>query len=342
MVKGELTIIIRNNYPLKSYFLDSLCYLKFYVAVIGECMKNIKLGSSDLSLPEIAIGCMRIAELSEKEANHFLNTALELNANFYDHADIYGGGESEILFSKALNISSNNRDKVIIQTKCGIRKGMYDSSKEHILDSVFLSLKRLNTDYLDILLLHRPDALADMEDIADAFNLLKDTGKVKYFGVSNYNPYQIELLKKSCSQPILVNQLQLSITNATMISQGINVNMENDSAIDRDGGILDYCRLKDITIQAWSPLQYGFFKGVFIDCDKYPLLNAELAKLAEKYSVNKSAIALAWILRHPGKIQPITGTTKSVRLKEMLKASDIKLERSEWYSLYTAAGNKLP
>lgn len=305
-------------------------------------MRKIKLGKSTLDVPVIAVGCMRMSALTKTEAEYFIQTALEEGANFFDHADIYGGGKSEEVFGEAIQMNDTLREKVILQSKCGIRKGMFDFSKEHILGSVDGILKRLRTDYLDILLLHRPDALVEPEEVAEAFDILKSTGKVKHFGVSNQNPMQIELLKKYVQQPLVVNQLQLSIANANMISNGINVNMVNDSAINRDGSVLDYCRLHDITIQPWSPFQYGFFEGVFLGNEKFPELNKKIDEIAEKYSVSSTTIALAWILRHPANMQPVTGTMNLTRLKECAKASEIRLTREEWYEIYRAAGNILP
>jgi predicted oxidoreductase len=305
-------------------------------------MKKILLGNSDLQVPVVGLGCMRMDRLSLKEAEQMVHTCLEQGVNFFDHADIYGGGESETRFTQAIHMNDDVREKVILQSKCGIRKGMFDFSKEHILSSVDGILKRLHTDYLDVLLLHRPDALMEPEEVAEALNELEASGKVKHFGVSNQNPMQIELLRKYVKQPFVANQLQLSITNATMISAGINVNMENDSAINRDGGILDYCRLKDITIQPWSPFQYGYFEGVFIGSDKYPELNQKLDEIAEKYQVTSTAIAIAWILRHPAHMQPIVGTMNPSRMIEICKASDVVLTREEWYEIYRAAGNQLP
>lgn len=219
---------------------------------------------------------------------------------------------------------------------------MFDFSKEHILNAVDGSLKRLKTDYLDILLLHRPDALVEPEEVAEAFDALERSGKVRYFGVSNQKPMQIELLKKFVKQPIVTNQLQLSITNATMISNGINVNMENESAVDRDGSILDYCRLHDITIQPWSPFQYGFFEGVFLGNEKFPELNQTIDEIAARYGVSNTTIAIAWLLRHPAKMQPVIGTMNTTRLVDSCKAADIYLTREEWYAIYRAAGNILP
>ncbi|MFC7750730.1 aldo/keto reductase family oxidoreductase, partial [Paenibacillus thermoaerophilus] len=259
-------------------------------------MRTMKLGVSPLEVPVVAVGCMRINSLDKPEAERFIRTALEEGANFFDHADIYGGGACEERFADAIGMNDDIREKIILQSKCGIRKGMFDFSKEHILASVDGILKRLRTDYLDILLLHRPDALVEPEEVAEAFDALESSGKVRYFGVSNQNPMQIELLKKFVKQPIVANQLQLSITNATMISNGINVNMLNESAVNRDGSVLDYCRLHDITIQPWSPFQYGFFEGVFLGNEKFPELNRTIDEIAAKYEVSNTTIALAWIL----------------------------------------------
>ncbi|PKG24232.1 aldo/keto reductase [Niallia nealsonii] len=305
-------------------------------------MRKIRLGSSTLEVPVVAVGCMRINSLEKAEAERFVQTALEEGANFFDHADIYGSGECEEIFADAINMNADIREKIILQSKCGIRKGMFDFSKEYILESVDGILKRLKTDYLDTLLLHRPDALVEPEEVAEAFDILASSGKVKYFGVSNQNPMQIELLKKYVKQPLVANQLQLSITNANMISNGINVNMENESAINRDGSILDYCRLKDITIQPWSPFQYGFFEGVFLGSDKFPELNQKINEIANKYNVSDTTVAIAWLLRHPANMQPVIGTMNINRLKECCQASEITLSREEWYSIYRTAGNILP
>ncbi|WP_274648568.1 aldo/keto reductase [Paenibacillus humicola] len=305
-------------------------------------MRTIKLGVSELEVPVIAVGCMRINSLDKAGAERFVQTSLEQGANFFDHADIYGGGTCEEIFADAIHMNADIRENIILQSKCGIRKGMFDFSKDHILSSVDGILKRLKTDYLDILLLHRPDALVEPDEVAEAFDTLHSSGKVRHFGVSNQNPMQMELLKKSVKQPIVANQLQLSITNATMISSGINVNMENASAVGRDGSVLDYCRLNDITIQPWSPFQFGFFEGVFLDNPKFPELNKKINEVAEKYSVTNTTIAIAWLLRHPAQMQPVTGTMNLERLKDCCKAADIRLTREEWYEIYRAAGNVLP
>lgn len=303
-------------------------------------MYQIELGRSGMQVPSVAVGCMRISNMSEKEVSAFIDTALENDACFFDHADIYGGGKSESVFGNA--VSASMRDKLIIQTKCGIRPDSYDFSYEHIISSVNGSLKRLGTEYIDVLLLHRPDALMEPEEVARAFDELKVSGKVRHFGVSNQNPYQLELLQTYLDMPLCANQLQLSIMHTPMIDAGINVNMYNNSATNRDGGILDYCRLKKITVQPWSPMQYGFFEGCFVDNEKFPELNDVLEKIGNKYAVSKTTIAFAWLLRHPAKMQPVTGTTNLSRLSDCIKATEIKLSHDEWYEIYRAAGNKLP
>lgn len=303
-------------------------------------MYNINFGKSGMKVPAVAVGCMRISDMSEKEVSAFIDTALENGANFFDHADIYGGGKSEEVFGKA--VTPSLRENILIQTKCGIRQGMFDFSYEHIVNSVEGSLRRLGTEYIDVLLLHRPDALMEPEEVAKAFSHLKETGKVRHFGVSNQNPYQMQLLQNSLDMPLCANQLQFSIMHAPMIQSGINVNMYNDSAVNRDGGVLDFCRLNNITIQPWSPMQFGFFKGCFVDNEQFPELNAKLENIANKYGVTKTSVAIAWILRHPAKMQPVTGTTNLQRLKDSFKATEFTLTREEWYEIYRAAGNILP
>lgn len=305
-------------------------------------MKTISIGKGKIEVPEIGLGCMRIPDLKEKEKIRVLiNTAMEQGMNFFDHADIYGGGAAEEMFGEAYEPSM--RHKMILQTKCGIRPGCcYDFSKEYIIKSVEESLKRLCTDYIDILLLHRPDTLMEPEEVAEAFVELEKSGKVRYFGVSNQNPYQIELLNKYCDGKILIDQLQFSIAHCDIIDSGFNVNIHNDAGTVRNGGILEYARLKDLTIQAWSPFQYGMFEGVFLNNEKFPELNQKIDLLAEKYQVSSNAIAVAWILRHPARIQTIVGSTNPRRVADISKASDIRLTREEWYELYLAAGKQLP
>ena len=304
-------------------------------------MYSIDFGKSGMRVPTVAVGCMRISHMTEQEVAAFIHTALENGANFFDHADIYGGGQSETLFGKT--ITPSMRDGLILQTKCGIVPGrMFDFSYEHIMQSVEGSLKRLGTEYIDVLLLHRPDALVEPEEVARAFDELKASGKVRHFGVSNQNPYQMELLRQALTVPLCANQLQFGIMHTPMIQAGINVNMCNEAGVNRDGGVLDYCRLNQITVQPWSPMQYGFFQGCFIDNEQFPQLNQTMDTIAEKYGISKTTLAFAWILRHPAKMQPVTGTTNLTRLTDCLKAADIRLTREEWYAIYQAAGNVLP
>jgi predicted oxidoreductase len=306
-------------------------------------MRTVKLGRSNLDVPAVGIGCMRLNSLDLKQAECFVKSALDMGFSFFDHADIYGDGTCEEIFANAVGMNSTVREKLIIQSKCGIVPGvMYDFSKEHILKSVDGSLKRLKTDYLDVLLLHRPDALVEPDEVADAFDTLYKSGKVRLFGVSNHKPMQIELLKKHLNQDIVANQLQLSITNSQMIRNGLEVNMFTEGSLDRDGSVLDYCRLNDITIQTWSPFQYGFFEGVFLNNDRFQNLNNVINALCEKYCCSNTAIATAWILRHPANMQMISGTTNVDRLKEIFSATDISLTKEEWYKIYLSAGNTLP
>jgi predicted oxidoreductase len=305
-------------------------------------MRNLKLPNNEMNASEISLGCMRISRMTNQEISTLIHTALDEGINFFDHADVYGGGKCEEKFSEALDMNSSLREKMILQTKVGIRQGSFDFSREHILEAVDGSLKRLRTDHLDVVLLHRPDALVEPEEVAEAFTILETSGKVKYFGVSNQNPMQIELLTKFVKQKIYFNQLQLSITNTGMIDAGINVNMQINHSVDRDGSILDYCRLKDIIIQPWSPFQYGFFEGAFLDNPKFPELNQKIDAIAADKGVTNTAIAIAWLLRHPAHMQPILGTTSPQRVKDSCQASGITLTREEWYQIYLAAGNKLP
>lgn len=304
-------------------------------------MKTVLI-NNEVKSSQIALGCMRISKLSVEEVEKLIFASIDSGINFFDHADIYGGGKSEILFGEVLKRNPGLREKMIIQTKCGIRKGYYDSSKEHIINSVNESLRRLNTDYIDILLIHRPDTLMDLDDIAQAFNQLYDEKKVKYFGVSNMNSMQMEMINRCLKHKLIINQLQFSIVHSGIIDSGINVNMKNKFAVDHDGSILEYCRLNNITIQAWSVLQASWEEGTFLDNPSYPELNIKLEELSKKYNVTKSAIAISFILNHPAKIQAIIGTTNIVHLKEITCAYDINLTRQEWYSLYLSSGKLLP
>lgn len=305
-------------------------------------MKYINTFSENALVSQVALGCMRIGEMSDAQADNYISNALEFGYNYFDHADIYGGGKCEEVFGKALARNKGLRDKIFIQTKCGIRSGMYDFSKEHIVSSVEGSLKRLGLERVDVLLLHRPDLLMQPEEVAAAFDELEKSGKVAAFGVSNHSPAQIELLKKYVDQDIMINQMQLSITNASMISSGANVNLGNGDGINRDGYLRDYCRLNGITVQPWSPLQHGFIEGSFLGNDDFSELNKVIKEKAEKYGVTDTGIAISWLLRLPDKMQPIVGSTNIARLKEISAAADITLSAKDWYEIYLAAGYRLP
>jgi len=298
-------------------------------------MKKIKFAGYEVS--QIMLGCMRIASKSEDEAVSHVRAAYDMGINFFDNADIYHAGESEEYFGKA--VKGIDRDKIVVQTKCGIRPGFYDFSKEHIINSVEGSLKRMKLDYVDVLCLHRPDILMEGEEVAEAFDELESRGLVKYFGVSNFNPMQIELLKKYVSQPILTNQLQLGLFHTGMIDSGMCVNMENSFAADLDGGVLPYCRLNDMTIQAWGPIRSknGFFVNDPDEAEHTKLLKQR----ADEFGVSVEALSIAWLMRM-NFVQPIIGTTDTERLRSMLKADEIDMSREQWYKIYSGAGKLIP
>lgn len=308
-------------------------------------MQKINIANGPGDAARIILGCMRMPALSVSETENVIKNAYEIGVNYFDHATCYGDGEAEERFGDAFPGTGLKREDVIIQSKCGLcfDRQVFDWSKENILRSVDESLSRLKMDYLDVLLLHRPDLLYDPEQIAEAFDILEQNGKVRHFGVSNTMPMQIELLKKYIKQPLNINQLQLSLEQSQLIDQDLYMNNKTtDMSIMRDGGALDYCRLNDITIQAWSPLQYGMFQGVFVDNPKFPEMNQALAELAEKYGVSKTAIAIAWILRHPAKMQVIAGTMNPEHLADIVKADGVYLSHEDWYKLYLASGKFLP
>ena len=291
---------------------------------------------------EIGLGLMRIADMEVSDVKELIVCALDNGVNFFDHADIYGQRRSEEKFGLVLKENKELRKKMIIQTKCGICKGYYDLSKEHIIKQVLESIRLLNCDYIDILLLHRPDALVDYNEVNEAFNYLYDNGLVKEFGLSNCSSMQISLYNKYLDHKVKYNQVQLSIVHSHLISQGIFFNMNDSEAVDRTDFLIEYSMLNDIKLQAWSPVMASWEDGTFIDNPKYAKLNQELENLAKKYNVEKNAIALAWILRHPANLMPIVGTTSKKHLLEMVKATNIHLTREEWYGLYLASGHKLP
>ena len=308
-------------------------------------MRYITLGQDDKELSEIVLGMMRIEDKSVKEVEELVETALSVGINAFDLADIYGRGRCEELLGLVLKNRPDLREKMWIQSKCGIRIEeftYFDFSKEYILQSVDGILQRLKIDHLDSLLLHRPDALMESDQVAEAFDLLYEQGKVRDFGVSNQNPMMMELLKKDVKQPLAVNQLQLSAAFTPGFESGFHVNMEDSQAAMRDGNIFEYCKLHDVVIQAWSVLQFGYFKGNFVGNEKFQALNQVLERLAIKYGVTSSTIAVSWILRYPAKMQAVVGTTNPKHLREVSQAANFSLTRKEWYEIYLAAGNNLP
>ncbi len=303
-------------------------------------MKYLQL-NQELKASQLVFGCMRIDGMSVEGLEELVHEALDLGVNFFDHADIYGGGKSETVFGEVLARNPEMREKMIIQSKCGIRRGanvnFYDASKSYILESVDKSLERLQTNYLDVLLLHRPDTLMDPKEVAEAFNELYRAKKVKYFGVSNMNSMQMEMLQAHLDVNIMFNQLQLSPVHSGMIQSGFYVNMKEAPSIDHDGSVLEYCRKNEITIQAWSIMQASWAEGSFIDHVDYPQLNETLQMYADKYGVKKNAIVVAWINRHPARIQPIFGTTSMTHLQEMCAGSNIVLTHEEYYHILASA-----
>lgn len=307
-------------------------------------MKTYQLANRSVS--SVVLGLMRIKDMSDGEIRTLFDAARESGIDSFDHADIYGGERHlcEKRFGEAVQLSAAEREAVFIQSKVGIRKGFFDFSKEHILQTVDESLRALQTDYLDILLLHRPDTLVEPDEVAAAFDQLQSAGKVRNFGVSNHTPGQIELLKTAVKQPLVANQVQLSIAHAPLFAQGVAANMgELEQSVSRDNGLLDYSRVNNMTLQAWSPFQSGFFKGVFVgDRENYPELNNELDALARQYGVTPTGIAVAWITRHPANIQVVLGTTTPSRVRDSAAGADVHLTREEWYRLFRAAGYTLP
>ena len=305
-------------------------------------MEQIKIGKSDLMASRLILGCMRMEAKSVEEAKEVIETAYSVGINHIDHADIYGGGKSEKIFAEALKLTDIKREDLIIQSKCGIRKGFYDFSYDHIMKSVEGILERLQTDYLDILLLHRPDTLMEPEEVAKAFKELHYSGKVRNFGLSNANPGQIKLLQKFVEFPLIIDQLEFGPAHTPMIDSGLNVNMKNIAGVNREDSILEFTRLEEITIQTWSPFQVNLEEGLFIKHSNYAELTQKLETMAEARNVSLEAMVTAWILRHPAKMQMILGSMNPQRIEEIAKGADIELSREEWYEIYRSAGNLLP
>lgn len=306
-------------------------------------MKQRYIGETNWQVSAIALGIMRMNSLTPEQAAKSIDTAYDSGINFIDSADIYGGGDSEKIFGQALKQSSVKREDLYIQSKGGIVPGKrYDFTKQHLIDAVDGSLERMGVDYLDSFLLHRPDPLMEPDEVAAAFDELQRTGKVRHFGVSNFNPQQFMLVQEAVDQRLMINQLQFSIMHTGMIDFGIHTNMNDTRSINHDGGLLEFSRRMGVTVQAWSPFQYGTFAGTFINNDKFPKLNKILQDLGDKYGVSKNAIAAAWILRHPANIQVMIGTMNPEHIADSAKGGDVDLTKQEWYDIYFAAGNDLP
>lgn len=308
-------------------------------------MRYLTLGGSDLTVSNIILGLMRIKDLTDEEIRTLVGTARDEGVTMFDHANIYGSDHAcEERFGAAMGWSSSEREKVVLQSKVGIREwGWFDFSYEQIISSVEASLRALRTDYLDVLLLHRPDALAEPEEVARAFDELESAGKVRHFGVSNHSRGQMELLRRTVRQPLLVNQLQLSVTHAPVIAEGVALNMQHPQSVVRTDGILDYCRLTDTTVQAWSPFQSGDGSGPFVgNRDTFAELNDVLDRLADQYGVTPDGVATGWITRHPADIQVVLGTTRPERVRAAAAGSELPLTREEWYEVFRAAGYVVP
>lgn len=317
-------------------------------------MQTVKIGNTNWQTSNVALGIMRMGTLPVKKATIALQAAYEAGINFIDSADIYGNdpqlgrGSSEIHFGQAFKQSGLQRTDFYIQSKGGLYANAenkitrYDSSKEHLIKAVDGILQRMGIEYLDSFLIHRPDPLMDPEDIAEAFDQLQAAGKVRHFGVSNFNPQQIALLQSALSQRLLIDQVQFGIAHTGMIDFGLHTNMTDTKSINHDGGIIEYARRKKMTLQTWSPFQYGTFAGTFINNPQFTKLNDCLGGLAKKYHVSKNAIAVAWILRHPARMQVLLGTMNPKHILDSAAGSDVTLTKQEWYDIYFAAGNDLP
>ena len=305
-------------------------------------MRYIDFGQNGIQVSVMGIGCMRMGDLSPAQVDDVIFAALDKGINFFDHADIYDDGRCEELFGDAMKRNHGLRDKLFIQSKCSIRESLYDFSASYITSAVDGILSRLRTDHLDSLLLHRPDALMEPDEVNQAFEQLHRAGKVMSFGVSNFNRFQMELLQGGLSMPISADQMQLSIVHTPMIDEGLNVNTMFGGGVTRSSGTLEYCRMKGITVQTWSPLQKGFIEGTFLGDPAYGDVNRTMEKLAGEYRVTPDAIAYAWLLRYPAKMQVIIGTMNPAHIATAAEAAEVHLSREEWYELYTSAGNMLP
>lgn len=304
------------------------------------------IGQSGIEASRVALGVMRMAGKSREEADEIVHTALACGIDFFDAADIYGRGASSERLGQALADNGVAREDVKLQTKFGIVPGQrYDFTRAHLEAALDEELARLQTDYVDVVLLHRPDPLVDLAELAETFVAMRDAGKVRAFGVSNMNPWQVEMLQAALEPAgvrLEVNQLQFGLGHTQLISSGLHVNMADDTAAERGTGAIEHARLRRMTIQAWSPYQYGTFAGCFIGHPDFPELNAALDAVAEALGSTPTAVATAWILRHPAKIQVVCGSMTPAHIREAAAGADLDLPRDAWWELYMAAGNDLP
>ncbi|GIF04986.1 aldo/keto reductase [Actinoplanes siamensis] len=306
-------------------------------------MRTVPLGVTGRAVPNVVLGMMRIADRTDDEIRALVRAARDADVDFFDHAAVHGSRQHhcEERFAEALRLTPSARAEITIQTKAGIvRDGSCDSSYDHLVSSTEESLRALRTDYLDVLLLHGPDALVEPEEVARAFDDLESAGKVRAFGVCDHTPPRIELLRTAVRQPIVVNQLQLSMTHAPGVAADL-AGTGHPVALD-GGGVLDYCRVHRITVQAWSPFEAGFCTGTVLDSLEYADLNAVADRLGERYGVPAIAIATAWITRHPGGMQVVLATAAPERVTGAAQGSDVPLTRAEWYELSRASGHRAP
>ncbi len=291
----------------------------------------------------LILGCMRLNKLSQNEADRYLNHVIDKGITYFDHSDVYADGECERIFGRFLKNNPGVRDKIIIQDKtCIISGKMYDASYDHIMSAVDKQLKDLGTDHMDVLLLHRPDALLEPEEVNRAFNELKKSGKVLNFGVSNFYSGQIELLQRELDEKLKFNQIQFGPAKAELVTDSMMTNMIQKNGSNRYSETLDYCRLNEMRMQSWSPLQWGNIEGCFFSNPDYKELCAKLSEIGDKYGVDKAAIAVAFNLRHPANMQVILGTMNEKHFDQMIEALNIKLSRDEWYQIMLSAGYPLP
>jgi predicted oxidoreductase len=304
-------------------------------------MKTVTLAPNLPAASRLAYGCWRIAERgAQPEAGRgAILAAIEAGYTLFDHADIYCDGEAEKVFGQLLKEVAGLRPRLLLATKCGIRKAgepspdspsRYDFSADYILRSCEGSLRRLGVETIDLYQLHRPDFLMDPAEVAGAFTQLRQSGKVREFGVSNFKPSQWAALQSACPMRLVVNQVEISLANLSTF----------------DDGTLDQCLAERITPMAWSPLAGGQLghgpRRLLPSQESYQTdaINAALDALAKPRGVDRTAIALAWLLRHPSRIVPIVGSTDPTRIREAARADSVELSHEDWYRLFAAARDR--